>query len=174
MSQSNKNFFLLLFPLILSGLSCSNAGVHHRSYAHGYGTDWDIHLYEGTKEDADEIAKLVSSTSLILDPKASSISNGLYALNHSRSLDDPDSYLIEAVSLGERVKEESGGTYSFTMGKLSDAWKQSLEKKEVLDEQTRLSLTEEAQATSVQKDGGRIAIIGDGNLDFSSLGKAYA
>ena len=170
MSRSSRAFLCSL-TLLLPLFSCSQNPPHHRSLAYGYGTNWEIHLYEGEASFAEEIADFVSSSSLVLDPKASAVPDGLSALNSSRYLDKPSPFLSEAIALGEKTKGESGGSYSFSLGRLTAAWKSSLEKKEVLGDEVRLSLLEEARSTYVEKEGERVYLRGNGELDFSSLGK---
>ena len=168
MSRS-KRFLFLLLPLALGAFSCSSS-PHHLVYAYGYGTTWEIHLYEGKKSDAEEIEEYIRVTSMLLDPEAKHSSGGLYALNHEGEV-MANPFLMEAYELAEQVRLEVGEGYSYTMGELTSAWEDSLEKGEVLAEISRQNLLENAKNTSVRKEGNLLIKSGPGQVDFGSLGK---
>lgn len=172
MSPSNKRFLLFgCSCLLLAGLfSCSHGSIHHIEYAYGFGTTWDIHLYQGKPEDASDIVSYIQKTSVLLDVHASAIKNGLYALNSQGSV-EADPFLTEAILLGQRVEALSHDAYSIRIGALSSAWKSALDKGEVVDEDVALDLARIAQDTVVTVNGNHIEKVGEGLVDLSSLGK---
>lgn len=161
----------LILGLAYAGLcSCNNGYIHIVSYAYGYGTTWEIHLYQGSQSDADEIVSYVGKTSQLLDLDASAVPNGVYALNHNASV-EADPFVIEAFELSLTLASETSGAFSYTIGKLTKAWAEALEQKTVLDESRKNELAEEARKTFLSKNGNTLTRLGDGWIDFGAIGK---
>lgn len=168
LSRKAKSF-LLPFALCAGLFSCASS-THIVAYAYGYGTNWEIHLYEGKQADADEIEEYVRKTSRILDLQATSEPHGVAALNRDGYV-EADSFLLEAYEVGNRLEQEFPLCYEATLGRLVDAWQKSLEKKQVLDEETKITLLQEAKDTIIERNGNGLEKIGLGWADYGSLGK---
>lgn len=169
MFPSNKTKTFFLSCALCAGLFSCGGEKHLVDYAYGFGTNWTIHLYEGTQQDVDEIISVIGKCSRLLDSE-SSVASGLGVLNRTGEV-HADPFLLEAVTLGKQVEEQAHGAYSIRIGKLASAWKESLAKGRVLSQERVASLTEEAQATHVEIDGSVIRKSGEGTIDLSSLGK---
>lgn len=168
MSQNNKALFLALSCALSAGLfSCG--GSHYVDYAYGYGTNWTIHLYEGKQSDVDDIIALINRTSRLLDPE-SHVAGGLGKLNEEGQV-EADPFLKEAIALGQKVESLSQGAYSIRIGKLSNAWKSSLAKGQVVPESEVATLTQQAKETTLAIEGNIIIKTGSGEVELSSLGK---
>ena len=164
---------LLLAVLTLSsaGFSSSCSSTKHlTAYAYGYGTTWNIHLYQGSQEDCDQIVNIINATSQVLDMKATSCKSGVYTLNQNGQVES-DPFLLEAITLGNKVASESGGAFSYGIGKLTAAWLTSLDKKEVLPEEQKVALLEEASSTKLEVSGNTVKKTGNGDIDFGAIGK---
>ena len=169
MSRSNRFLCLSTILALPSLFSCSSS-THHLSYVYAYGTTWKVHLYEGSKQDCDELVSYISSTSKVLDMEASSCKDGIYVLNHAGEV-KPNSFLKEAVELGLEVTDKASGAYSITIGKLTSAWLTALEAGKTLEQSSIDSLLQEARSTSLKFDAGKIVKQGTGDIDLGSLGK---
>ena len=152
-------------------LSCSSSSKHLTSYAYGFGTTWDIHLYQGSQEDCDTIVSLINQNSSALDVKKTTNTKGLYYLNQENHLEDADPFLLEALALGDKLEQECGEAFSYSIGKLTSAWLAALEEGKVLDESTKVSLLEEAKQTKVNVSGKSITKTGSGQIDLGAIGK---
>ena len=161
---------LCLLPLALTGLFSCSSSVHHIEYVYAYGTNWEIHLYEGKQEDAEEISSYISKTSQLLDLDARHSKNGLYALNHEEQV-QADPFLLEALELGQQIEGRSHGAFSITIGALTKAWLEKLESGSVLDQASVSSLLEEAKSTKVVVDGSIAKREGNGTIDLGAIGK---
>ena len=168
----NKAFGIaLVFALASLGLfSCGGKNVDHRFYAYGYGTSWQIDLYEGEESFGQELVDYIGYTSRVLDPEATSFIKGVAALNQGKKI-APDPFLVEAIELGNRVEALSQGCYSIYVGKLTNVWLEALKDGRVLDDLTVASLLEESRLTSVSFVDGMMEKVGEGALDLGSLGK---
>lgn len=172
MSLSNKRIiFCLTLSLASAGLcSCSPSITHYSGTAYGYGTTWDIHLYQGSQKDVDEIVSYITKTSQVLDTEKTSCVNGVYTLNEKGTVEG-DPFLLEAFSLANRVKDIAPDTFSYSLGALTSAWLESLDQGKVLDEATKSTLLEQAKATSVSIEGSTVSKVGLGQIDLGSIGK---
>ena len=170
MCQRNKIILRLLPFALCAGLFSCSRNDHLVDFAYGYGTTWDIHLYEGTLEDLEEIKDYIMDTSRLLDLEAKNVPNGVYALNHQGTI-EADPFVMEAYLLAESVRKQLPEGYSYTLGALSSAWAESLEKGEVLDAETVGDLLEKSRQTTVTFISSTITKTGEGIVDFGSLGK---
>ena len=167
-SKSIVSFFLL--PLALAGLFSCKGEVHHIEYAYAYGTNWEIHLYEGTKADAEAISDYIRTSSQVLDLDARHCQNGIYALNHQEEI-EASPFLIEAIQLGKRIESQSHGAYSISIGALTAAWLENLEQGKILEPILVASYLEQAKATTVTIQGSKAKKEGSGEIDLGSVGK---
>ncbi len=172
-----RNVLPLLLGLCpLSGLlfSCAGESVHHNDLVYGYGTFWDIHLYEGSQEDCDEIARFISSSSALFDvTDLGGGDKGLHALNESEDFVELDPMVIEALTLAKQYEKDTGGAFNYHIGTLTDLWLSSLEKGALPEEEERLAAFEEAKATSVEIEGSKAKRVGEGKIDLNALSKGY-
>ena len=171
MSRNNKLAFLLTLSLASAGLcSCTNQGKHLVHYAYGYGTTWEIHLYQGEDKDGEEIVSYINDTSKILDRNPRDCKNGVYVLNKEGYV-QADPFLLEAFALSETLKAVCHDAFSITIGSLTEAWLTSLEKGEVLEQAKKEALLQEAKDTHISIEGNIITKTGEGTIDFGAIGK---
>lgn len=169
MSRKPKSFPLFFLPILSMGLFSCSSPVHHLEYVYAYGTTWEIHLYEGEKLDAENLASFVSSSSSILDLD-SRVEGGIGLLNQQGQV-KADPFLLDAINLASEVTALSKGSFSISLGKLTSSWLSSLEKGEALSEEVVSSLLEEAKQTHLKIEGDVIYKIGDGQIDLGAIGK---
>ena len=169
MSRKPKSFSLFFLPILSMGLFSCSSPIHHLEYVYAYGTTWEIHLYEGEKLDAENLASFVSSSSRILDLD-SRVEGGIGLLNEQGQV-KADPFLLDAINLASEVEALSKGSFSISLGKLTSSWLTSLEKGEALSEEVVSSLLEEAKQTHLKIEGDVIYKIGDGQIDLGAIGK---
>ena len=171
MSLSKKIPLLLALSLASAGLcSCVSQGKHFVNYAYGYGTTWEIHLYQGEAKNGEEIVSYINDTSKILDRNQTDCKNGVYVLNKAGKV-EADPFLLEAFALAETIKAASRGAFSITIGSLTEAWLSSLEEGKVLEETRKEALLEEARGTQISIEGNLVTKTGKGTVDFGAIGK---
>lgn len=169
MSRKPRSFSLFFLPILSMGLFSCSSPIHHLEYVYAYGTTWEIHLYEGKKADAENLASFVSSSSSILDLD-SRVEGGIGLLNQQGQV-KANPFLLDAISLAREVEALSKGSFSIFLGKLTSSWLTSLEKGEVLSEEVVSSLLEEAKQTHLKIEEDVIYKIGDGQIDLGAIGK---
>jgi len=170
MSRNNLRLLPLPFALLAGLFSCSNSGTHIVEYAYAYGTNWEIHLYEGSKDDALEIVDYINKTSRLLDVDASASKGGIYTLNAAGEV-DADPFFLEALKLGLEVEKEGHGAFCISVGALTDAWLSALEDGHVLEEAKRDALLSQAKSTTITIEGNHVSKSGNGKVDLGSIGK---
>ena len=166
----------LSLPLVLGAVlsACSNGIVHHNYIAYGYGTVWDVHLYEGTNQECEDLARDINESSQYFDvTETGTIEGGLNKLNQSNEFVTLDPMVIEALEKAEAIRVETEGAYDYRLGNLTDAWLSCLKEGRLLEESTRISLLEKALATSVEINGNQAKRKGEGKIDLGGLAKGY-
>lgn len=171
-----KKIRFLFLPLVYALLlfACSNGVTHHNYIAYGYGTIWDVHLYEGTSQECEQLARDINESSRYFDvTETGMIEGGLNKLNQTNDYVTLDPMVIEALRKAEAIRVETEGAYDYRLGDLVDAWLSCLEEGKLLDESTRISLLEKALATSVAINGNQAKRNGEGKIDLGGLAKGY-
>lgn len=161
---------MLPLGLALGLFSCDKGSVHHVEYGYAYGTNWEIHLYEGESSFGKELMGYVNATSRVLDLDASSCKDGIYALNHDGEV-EANPFLLEAIELGLEVSSYAHDAYNIYMGKLTASWLEALEDGHVLDSSLVGRYLEEAKNTTLSISGKHVSKVGEGQVDLGSLGK---
>ena len=174
MSRSSRALKLSIFaPIALTGLFSCASNKTYTEAVYAFGTTWSINLYEGNEQVLHDVVSYIHETSLLFDANPTNVA-GVYALNKNGYLDHPDSRLIEAINLGQRVESESDGAYCLCLGELTSTWLNALDKDEVPEAGIIDELLEEAKATTLTLTQDRLVKTGNGKLDLGSLGKGFA
>ena len=166
---------LFALPLLCYALSsCQGSNTHHQDSCYAYGTFWDIHLYEGSKSDLEEIKGFISKTSSLFDvTDLGGSPKGLSALNKSDGFVELDPLVIDCLQKAMNIEEESGGAFNYHLGALTDLWISSLEEGEIPESSLVEEKLEEAKATSVEISGSKARRIGKGKVDLNAISKGY-
>ena len=169
MSRNKHTSLVFLLALCSTGLfSC--AKTHHVAYVYAYGTNWEVHLYEGSAQDKEDIASFVRKTSQLIDPNASAIPDGVYALNQGNPV-QLDPFVSDALKRSQEYEKKAEGGLCFRLGALTRLWEECLKEKTVPSKEERFALLLDAEETSVTEKDGYTQKIGDGEYDLGALGK---
>ena len=169
-----RSFFLLTLAISSSLFSCSNGMIHHNYVAYGYGTFWDIHLYEGTGEECKSLGYDVNASSPYFDVTATGqIEGGLNRLNATHDYVTLDPMVIEALQKAEQLRVETEGAFDYRLGNLTDSWIACLEQGKALEPSIRDDLLYKALSTSVEINGHQARRLGEGKIDLNALSKGY-
>ena len=167
----SKSLLLALSTIALSlGLFSCSHNVHHSDMVYAYGTFWEVHLYEGKDEDLDEICDYIAETSRVLDLEASSVEDGLYALNHLGQV-NAHPFLIDALSLALEMEKLTHGAFSYTVGDLTASWLDALGHGVLLEEEIVVDLLQKSRQTSIKIENESVIKTGEATIDLGALGK---
>lgn len=167
----SKSLLLTLSTIALSlGLFSCSHNVHHSDMVYAYGTFWEVHLYEGKDEDLDEICDYIAETSRVLDLEASSVEDGLYALNHLGQV-NAHPFLIDALSLALEMEKLTHGAFSYAVGDLTASWLDALGHGVLLEEEIVGDLLQKSRQTSIKIENESVIKTGEATIDLGALGK---
>lgn len=161
----------LFFPLIIFSLTSCNASTSMiEESAFYFDTYIDVKMYEGTKEEAKEIINTFKKYSLISDNYKES--SELSKINSSN----------EEVKVSKELYDLLKATFSYDKavnfnplcGSLSKRWKESLEKKEVLDEVAIKEELDKMNSSSLSfLDNNIVKRSGEASIDLGAIAKGY-
>ena len=163
-------WIFVLFPL-LGAFSCSRGPEINEKAAWGFSTTWQIRLFQGSKQDCENIVGLIERTSDMLTSYETHYKGGVYQLNEDRKVISPE--LAKALRVVAQIQESTLGYFNPFLLDLNLESKESLSKGAPLPSQRAAELAEIARNTSLSIKGDEISIIGDGNIDLGAIGKGY-
>lgn len=99
--------------------------------------------------------------------------NSVYKLNLDRKIEG-NATLIELINYAISYQEETNGAFNPFIGRLTHLWKESLNNKKVLDQNTINKELDIMNNTSIKIEDNTISLIGDGNLDLGAIAKGFA
>ena len=166
-----RNLCKTLIILSVFCVSCSQQAVHYQRTLVQFSTITNYHIYEEKESFLDEIVREGNAYSKALNRYEKD--NQLYTLNHTHESIDADPILLGCLQRAIEIQTAFPDYYSFTMGKLKDAYEDAFEKKQLPEVSLVSSLLEEAKDTTVAIDGNKIRRVGEGEIDFGSIAKGY-
>lgn len=158
---------LLLLPLIL--VSCGSRKVSFTATTYAFSTLFDIRLFSGSQKDMDSIISIISDIETSLD--SYNETGELYKLNKDSYLENPSSYLKEALSIGLDISNNVD-TFSIYLGSLKEKWMDKLKENKVLDQETISAELEKISDTCIDISSS-ISKIGEAKIDLGAIGKGY-
>ena len=165
-------FTLTLWPALGLLCGCSNKLIHHQATAFGYGTSWEIHLYEGSQDDCQEIADFIASTSSLFDvTELGRNSKGISALNKTYEFVELDPMAIECLLYARDAEVFTGGAFSYHIGDLSDLWNAALKKGEIPSEKDIKDALDKDSNTYVEIQNYEARRIGEAKIDLNGISK---
>ncbi len=166
-----------IFILLIILCSCTSNETKIDSYRfYAMDTMISIQFYnvDNSKEISDEVEKIYRK----YDAVASDYQTGyqdvsVFDLNQNRKATVNDE-LLELIQFSLNMQKDTNGYYHPLIGKLTHAWKESLEKEELLADDAIEALLKEALETSVRIEDHTIELIGNGNMDLGGIAKGFA
>lgn len=164
---------LLLLPLIIVPLSSCQKEIKRNSFY--FDTYTETRLYEGSTEDLSEINKIFSKIDKLTDNFRERDLNNVYKINNSTESVQVEPELYEVLRASFCDCLDPLNYYNPLIGSLSKKWKNSLENKAILDQETiNLELNKMA-TTSVQfLEENNVKKIGEAEIDLGAVAKGYA
>lgn len=172
-----KRLFLLISLIMcIYCFSCSHTPIKETYSMFAMNTSIKITFYD--VKDAKNIARNVEKIYLKYDSYAGDFDSyygtlNVYDLNQRRTIEAANE-LLEMVNFALEMKEETLGYFEPLLGRLSHAWKKSLEDNKLLDDEFVKKELEIIKNSSIKIENNVISIIGDANLDLGGIAKGYA
>ena len=160
---------LLIIPLI----SCSQASSLE-SKVFCFDTAIDIRLFEGEKQNLNDIENIFSYYDKISDNYKQRDVNNVYLVNNTNDDVLVDETLYSMLQKSFALKEEIR-YFNPLCGSLAKKWKESLKSSQILDEATIQSELNKMNNSSVLfKDNNLIQRLGEAEIDLGAVAKGFA
>ncbi len=167
----NKSFLLAFLPIFI--ISCSSSTNPIESKIFGFGTYIDAKLFEGSKEDMKEIENIFNTYDKLSDNYLQRDVTNVYSINQVNSEMEVDSKLYDLLKTSFEVSYKA--TYFNPLcGSLSKKWKESLTKKEVLNETVINEELDKMNNSSLEFSGNNtVSRNGGAEIDLGGIAKGY-
>ena len=164
-----------LFPILLVGLltSCStnNSVIENKVFC--FDTYVENRLYEGEQSNLDDIKDILEYYDRVSDNYKKRAGITISSIGEEKIVVDEKLYNLLKTSI--EVTSKGAKYFNPLCGSLSKAWKQSLDKKEVLSEETIVSELDKMNHTSLAFDNDfMVSKHGEGEIDLGGIVKGYA
>ena len=164
---------LLILPLIIVPLSSCQKEIKRNSFY--FDTYTETRLYEGNKEDLNEINRIFSKIDKLTDNFRERDLNNVYKINNSNESVQVEPELYEVLQASFCDCLDPLNYYNPLIGSLSKKWKNSLENKGILDQTTIDLELAKISSTSVQfLEENFVKKTGEAEIDLGSVAKGYA
>ena len=164
---------LLILPLIIIPLSSCQKEIKRNSFY--FDTYIETKLYEGSEEDLSEINKIFSKIDKLTDNFKERDLNNVYKINNSTENVQVEPELYEVLKASFCDCLDPLNYYNPLIGSLSKKWKNSLENKVVLDQETiNLELTKMASTSVSFLEENTVKKTGEAEIDLGAVAKGYA
>ena len=164
---------LLILPLIIIPLSSCQKEIKRNSFY--FDTYTETRLYEGVEEDLTNINQIFSKLDKLTDNFNERDVNNVYKINNSTEMVQVDQDLYYLLQLSFCNCLEPLNYYNPLCGSLSKKWKNSLEKREILDNETITSELLKMNSTTLNfYEQNNVKKIGEAEIDLGSVAKGYA
>lgn len=164
---------LLILPLIIVPLSSCQKEIKRNSFY--FDTYTETRLYEGSENDLSEINKIFSKIDKLTDNYKERDLNNVYKINNSTENVQVEPELYEVLKVSFCNCLDPLNYYNPLIGSLSKKWKNSLENKVILDQDTINSELNKMTTTSVEfLEGNTVKKSGEAEIDLGGVAKGYA
>ncbi len=165
---------LLVLSLLISPLlvSCSNEIKKTSFY---FDTYTETRLFEGNEEDINNINKIFKKIDKLTDNYRLRDVNNVYYINKTNEKVKIDSDLYRILDKSFDTKLNALNCFNPLVGSLSKKWKESLSKKEVLNNEVISSEIAKMNSTNLEFLGkNEIQRVGEAEIDLGAVAKGYA
>lgn len=164
-------FINLILILILSG--CKTQNLNKTIYA--FDTFIDVTLYEGTKEDLNNIETIFNKYNILCDNYHSySGINNVYTINHSQGFVEVEEELIEIFEYINTFNNEFDKTFNILSGNLTSLWKDIINNNKEINEEEIKNELNIINNSKILIENKSIKIDGNATIDLGSVAKGYA
>ena len=164
---------LLILPLIIIPLSSCQKEIKRNSFY--FDTYTETRLYEGSENDLSEINKIFSKIDKLTDNYRERDLNNVYKINNSIENVQVEPELYEVLKASFCNCLDPLKYYNPLIGSLSKKWKNSLENKVILDQETiNLELTKMASTSVSFLEENTVKKTGEAEIDLGAVAKGYA
>lgn len=164
---------LLILPLIIVPLSSCQKEIKRNSFY--FDTYTETRLYEGSENDLSEINKIFSKIDKLTDNYRERDLNNVYKINNSTENVQVEPELYEVLKASFCNCLDPLIYYNPLIGSLSKKWKNSLENKVILDQETiDAELTKMASTSVSFLEENNVKKTGEAEIDLGAVAKGYA
>ena len=164
---------LLILPFIIVPLSSCQKEIKRNSFY--FDTYTETRLYEGSENDLSEINKIFSKIDKLTDNYKERDLNNVYKINNSLENVQVEPELYEVLKASFCNCLDPLNYYNPLIGSLSKKWKNSLENKVILDQETiNLELTKMASTSVSFLEKNTVKKTGEAEIDLGAVAKGYA
>ena len=164
---------LLILPLIIIPLSSCQKEIKRNSFY--FDTYTETRLYEGSENDLSEINKIFSKIDKLTDNYRERDINNVYIINNTTENVQVEPELYEVLKASFCNCLVPLNYYNPLIGSLSKKWKNSLENKVILDQETiNLELTKMVSTSVSFLEENNVKKTGEAEIDLGAVAKGYA
>ena len=164
---------LLILPLIIIPLSSCQKEIKRNSFY--FDTYTETRLYEGSENDLSEINKIFSKIDKLTDNYRERDINNVYIINNTTENVQVEPELYEVLKASFCNCLDPLHDYNPLRGSLSKKWKNSLENKVILDQETiNLELTKMVSTSVSFLEENNVKKTGEAEIDLGAVAKGYA
>ena len=165
----------ITFLSLISLCACSSASSPIVSNEFYFDTLVQIKLYDGNKEDVDNISSILRKVDGFSDNYENKINEtSVYTLNNSNEEKPISSDLYSLLQVSLDLKTKTNGYFNPFIGSLSKKWKESLPNKETLSQTVINEELEKMNNTSLTLSEAKCTRVGEGEIDLGAMAKGYA
>ena len=164
---------LLILPLIIIPLSSCQKEIKRNSFY--FDTYTETKLFEGNETDLDNIDNIFRKLDKLTDNFQARDLTNVYSINNSTDMVQVDPDLYEILKLSFCNCLDPLNYYNPLCGSLSKKWKNSLEKREILNSETITSELLKMNSTTLNfYEQNNVKKVGEAEIDLGSVAKGYA
>ena len=166
-------YLLPLFAIALTSCSTNNKVIESKVFC--FDTLVEAKLYDGKKENIQEVEKILNNISDLTDNYELKSNNGVYAINQTNEEITIDEKLYSLIVDSLYMSYNVADYFNPLCGSLSKKWKESLAKKEILSETVINDELEKINNTVITlKENNVIQRTGEAEFDLGGVAKGYA
>lgn len=120
-----------------------------------------------------KIKEIYKEVAQVSDDYKSSDTISIYDLNQNREAIVSNT-LLDLLNEAILAKEKTNGYFNPFMGSLTHKWKDKIKNGEILSDSIIKEELVKIQNTSININGNKVTIIGEGNIDLGGIAKGYA
>ena len=163
----------IILPLIIIPLTSCQKELKRNSFY--FDTYTDTKLFEGNETDLENIDKIFKKIDKLTDNFQARDLNNVFTINNSTESVQVESELYEVLKASFCNCLDQLNYYNPLIGSLSKKWKNSLENKVILPQETiNLELTKMATTTVQFLEDNCVKKVGDAEIDLGAIAKGYA
>ena len=161
----------LLFVFAITACS-SNAAMSSKFFC--FDTVIETHLYEGNKNDIEEIEDIYSYYSKVSDNYQSSDITNVYSINNTNDVLQIDKKLYDMLKVSFDLNKGGLSYFNPLCGSLAKKWKEALKNKQILDENVKNEEILNINNSSISfLEDHKIQRSGEAEIDLGAIAKGY-